>query len=100
MIRQGEIRDYSLRSGRGRVVVVSRDEVSNGAHPIVVPIQRGTDDIPPFLVALADQDPMAGTVNVAKLAFANPDALGEPIGLVTGDTWQRLREAVVGLFDD
>jgi mRNA-degrading endonuclease toxin of MazEF toxin-antitoxin module len=99
VIRQGEIRDYHLPSARGRVVVVSRDEVSNGTYPIVVSIQRGTDDVPPFLVALAEHDPMAGTVDVARLAFADPDQLSEPIGLVSGDTWSRLRDAIMSLFD-
>ncbi len=94
MIRQGEVYTY----GRGRIVVLSNEEV-NETYPIAAPLGRGTQDLPPFMVALADQDPIAGTVHVGRLAFCDPTLLEKPAGLLTGATMSRILESVHTLFE-
>jgi mRNA-degrading endonuclease toxin of MazEF toxin-antitoxin module len=97
VIRQGEVRDYGER---GRVVVVSCDVINDSGFPIVVPVVRGRDEAPPFRVALAEQDPIAGSVDVTLPLVVRPTSLGEPAGTLTGGTWRRVHTAVLDLFDD
>jgi mRNA-degrading endonuclease toxin of MazEF toxin-antitoxin module len=100
-VRQGEIRAWLDDTGRDtgmRVLVVSGDEVNEDIHPIVVPLRRGRDDYPPYLVSLAEQDPVAGTANVAQLGFELERQLGEVIGIVTGATMERIRQAIQELI--
>lgn len=97
--RQGEIRGYGPY---GKVVVLSTDEVSNGGFPVVAPVNRDGEDIPPYMVGLADQDPIRGAVDVARLSHVpEPDKyLGEAVGLLSGATMERVRNAVLDLFEE
>jgi mRNA interferase MazF len=76
-------------------------ETKGDAHnevrtPWAVPIRHGTLDAPPYLVALADPDPLGGSVDVDRLSRVAPT--GQPIGIVSGATMQRVREAIYTLF--
>ncbi len=95
----GEIRDYIRGGNRARVLIVSRDDVSNDAYPIVVPIVRQGADIPPYTIALTEQDPVSGYVEVALItALTDPDSLGPVVGTIGGATWQRVLQAVHDLI--
>jgi hypothetical protein len=62
------------------------------------PIRHGGANIPPYLIALADADPLGGGVDAYRLRRAEPD--GQPVGIITGGTMQRVREAVYTVFAD
>lgn len=99
-IRQGEIRPLQTPFGLDagiRMIVVSNDDVNESAQPIVVPIVRGRQDLPPYLIQLAEHDPHAGTVSVAQIGSVPAQYLREPIGLVSGSTMERIREAITEL---
>jgi mRNA interferase MazF len=103
-VNRGEI--WSI-GGRGdlryRVVVLS-----GGAHndrprsaPFCAPIvrQRGTTDLPPFAVPLAETDPLSGVVVVNRMRRLPATAASERVGMATGATMARLNEAVRDLFE-
>lgn len=90
-IRQGEI--HELSSGL-RVIVISSDRANQDGRPIAVPIIRGRHDLPPYLIEFADIDPHAGSIAVADMGWIPPDRLGKVVGIVTGATMERIREAV------
>lgn len=94
MIRQAEVRDYQ----KGRVVVLSNDVVNHEAYPIVARLHGRMEETLPYLIGTVEQDPIRGAVDVGLLGFANPDALGEPVGMLTGATMARVLDAVRALF--
>ncbi len=96
---QGEVRELRLGQHRYRVVVVSSDAY-NVAEPavLVAPLRRRAADVPPYLIAMADQDPVGGTVDVGLLAHVEQPALGEVVGILTGATMARVRDALHVLF--
>ncbi len=94
VIRQGEIRGYQS----GRVVVLSSDVTNEDAYPIVAPIFGRQEDLPPYLIGTAEEDPVKGAIDVARLVYANPDRLGESIGMLTGKSLGRVLDAVERLF--
>lgn len=99
MIRQGEIRDLiGLPPGRMRFLVVSADVVNAHRHPVVVPILRGRDDVPPYFIALGPSDGVVGMVHVNDLRAVHPEQLGESVSMIAGDTWMRVRAALRDLL--
>jgi hypothetical protein len=64
--------------------------------PWVVPIRHGTMDAPPYLVALVDADPLGGSADIDRLDRAPMG--GQPLGIATGATMQRVREAIYAVF--
>jgi len=97
VVRQGEVYDYEAGGQRYRVLVVSADAHNEVRTPWVVPVRRGSMDAPPYLVALVDADPVGGTADLDRLDRA--PVSGAPVGIVTGATMQRVREALRTLFD-
>jgi hypothetical protein len=95
-VRQGEVYDHTIGGARFRVLVASSDTHNATRVPWVAPIRHGRVDIPPYLVALVDADPLGGAVDLDRLRRATPT--GEPVGLLTGATTQRVREAIYALF--
>jgi mRNA-degrading endonuclease toxin of MazEF toxin-antitoxin module len=89
-IGQGEIREY----GSAKVVVLSNADTNEDGFPIVVLIERGRDDWPPYKIRLGEQDPVAGVADVARVGAVAPARLGPMVGLMSGATLQRLRDAV------
>jgi len=77
--------------------VVSGDAHNKTHTPWVVPIRHGSLDAPPYRIALVDADPLGGSVDIERLTRTWP--CGEPVGIVTGATMQRVREAIQALFD-
>jgi hypothetical protein len=58
----------------------------------MVPIRHSTVDAPPYLVAFADPDPLSGVLDVDRMTRVLPN--GDEIGILTGATMARLREAI------
>ena len=97
-MRQGEVRPYLRGSARLRVVVVSGDAFNVRSAPLIAPIYR-LPDLPPVLVGLHDSDPLGGAVDLRELGAIPADALGEPIGMITGHTMVRVRAAVADILE-
>ncbi|GGK91768.1 type II toxin-antitoxin system PemK/MazF family toxin [Mangrovihabitans endophyticus] len=88
---------------RYRVLVLSADTYNDrsNASPYCAPIvrQRGATELPPYAVALTEQDPITGVVVVNRMRRL-PAAVGaERIGMVTGASMARLAAAVRDLFE-
>lgn len=81
------------------MVIVSKDTINDTAYPVAVPIERGSDHVPGLVLPLAEQDPMAGVVNINMVAVVDPVQLGEPIGTITGSTLVLIVSAVQSLFE-
>jgi mRNA interferase MazF len=96
VVSQGEIYDYAVNNAHFRVLVVSSDAHNMIRTPWVAPIRHGRTDIPPYLVALVDADPVGGAVDLDRLRRGLPN--GDPVGLVTGATMSRVRAAVATVF--
>jgi mRNA interferase MazF len=97
VVSQGEVYDHVIDGSRYRILVVSSDAHNDtGKTPWVVPIRHGGIDAPPYLVALADTDPLGGTVDVDRLTRVDPN--GSPVGILTGATVERVRHAISTLF--
>lgn len=96
MVGQGEIYDHRVAERWYRVLVVSTDAHNDVRTPWVAPIRHGTLDAPPHLIALADVDPLGGSIDLGRLDMV--PVTGTPIGIVTGATMQRVREAIQTLF--
>jgi mRNA interferase MazF len=103
-VRRGEIWTVGDRSDlRYRVLVLSGDAYNERANaaPFCAPIVRlrGTADLPPFAVPLAEQDPMTGVVVVNRMRRLPSSAGAERIGMITGSSMARLTEAMRKLFE-
>lgn len=103
-MKRGEIWTIGSRTDlRYRVLVLSSDTHNErkNASPFCAPIvrQRGVTELPPFAVALTEQDPITGVVVVNRMRRL-PAAIGaERIGMVTGASMARLTEAMRDLFE-
>lgn len=103
-MRRGEIWTIGSRTDlRYRVLVLSGDMFNDrkNAAPFCAPIvrQRGATELPPFAVALSEQDPITGVVVVNRMRRL-PAAIGaERLGMVTGASMVRLTQAMRDLFE-
>lgn len=102
-MNRGEIWTVGERSDlRYRVVVLSGDAHNDRprAAPYCAPIvrQRGTS-LPPFVVPLAETDPLSGVVVVNRMRRISGNSGAERVGMVTGASMARLEEAMRDLFD-
>ena len=95
-MNQGEIYEHDVNGVRFRVLVVSSDGHNQARTPWIAPIRHGNTNIPPYLVALHDADPLGGAVDLDRLRRAAPN--GQSLGLVTGTTMNRVRAAVFTVF--
>lgn len=103
-MNRGEIWTIGDRADlRYRVVVLSGDAHNGrpGAAPYCAPIvrQRGTTDLPPFAVPLAEADPLSGVVVVNRMRRMAATAGAERLGMVTGASMSRLGDAMRDLFE-
>jgi hypothetical protein len=96
VVDQGEVYDLEVAAAHYRVIVVSSSVHNAVFVPWVVPIRRGHRDAWPYAVPLVDPDPLGGTADMNRLSRAQVG--GQPLGMVTGATMQRLREAIAALF--
>ena len=103
-MKRGEIWTIGNRTDlRYRVLVLSGDAFNDrsNASPYCAPIvrQRGAVELPPYAVALTEQDPITGVVVVNRMRRL-PALIGaELLGMVTGSSMVRLDAAVRDLFD-
>jgi mRNA interferase MazF len=103
-MKRGEIWTIGDRTDlRYRVLVLSGDTHNerNNASPYCAPIvrQRGSTELPPFAVALTEQDPITGVVVVNRMRRLPASVGAERIGMVTGASMARLTEAMRDLFE-
>ncbi|MDG4770764.1 MULTISPECIES: type II toxin-antitoxin system PemK/MazF family toxin [Micromonosporaceae] len=103
-MNRGEIWTVGERSDlRYRVVVLSGDTHNERprAAPYCAPIvrQRGATSLPPFVVPLAETDPLSGVVVVNRMRRISGRSGAERVGMVTGASMARLEEAMRDLFD-
>jgi mRNA interferase MazF len=103
-VKRGEIWTIGDRTDlRYRVLVLSGDSYNErtNASPYCAPIvrQRGSTELPPYAVALTEQDPITGVVVVNRMRRLPASVGAERIGMVTGSSMARLAEAMRGLFE-
>ena len=103
-VNRGEIWTIGSRTDlRLRVLVLSSDNYNErvNASPHCAPIvrQRGATELPPYAVALTEQDPITGVVVVNRMRRLPASVGAERIGMVTGASMARLAEAMRGLFE-
>ena len=103
-MKRGEIWTIGARDNlRYRVLVLSADSYNERSDPspFCAPIvrQRGAVELPPYAVALTEQDPVTGVVVVNRLRRLPASTGAERIGMVTGASMARLAEAMRGLFE-
>ncbi|GAA2633451.1 type II toxin-antitoxin system PemK/MazF family toxin [Paractinoplanes durhamensis] len=103
-MRRGEIWTIGNRTDlRYRVLVLSGDSYNErkNASPFCAPIvrQRGSTELPPYAVALSEQDPITGVVVVNRMRRLPAEIGAERIGMVTGASMVRLTEAIRELFE-
>ena len=103
-MRRGEIWTIGNRTDlRYRVLVLSGDSYNDrkNAAPFCAPIvrQRGATELPPYAVALTEQDPITGIVVVNRMRRLPASIGAERIGMVTGASMVRLAEAMRSLFE-
>jgi mRNA interferase MazF len=103
-MRRGEIWTIGNRTDlRYRVLVLSGDSYNErkNAAPFCAPIvrQRGATELPPYAVALTEQDPITGVVVVNRMRRLPAEIGAERIGMVTGSSMVRLTEAMRELFE-
>ena len=103
-MRRGEIWTIGSRTDlRYRVLVLSADHFNErkNAAPYCAPIvrQRGATELPPYAVALTEQDPITGVVVVNRMRRLPASTGAERIGMVTGASMARLADAVRNLFE-
>ncbi|BAL90035.1 hypothetical protein AMIS_48150 [Actinoplanes missouriensis 431] len=103
-MRRGEIWTIGDRSDlRYRVLVLSGDSYNerSSAAPFCAPIvrQRGVTELPPYAVALTEQDPITGVVVINRMRRLPASTGAERIGMVTGASMARLAEAMRSLFE-
>ncbi|GAA3960633.1 type II toxin-antitoxin system PemK/MazF family toxin [Actinoplanes sp. NPDC048791] len=103
-MKRGEIWTIGSRTDlRYRVLVLSSDNYNDRANPspFCAPIvrQRGATELPPYAVALTEQDPITGVVVVNRMRRLPASVGAERIGMVTGSSMARLAEAMRELFE-
>jgi mRNA interferase MazF len=103
-MRRGEIWTIGSRTDlRYRVLVLSGDSYNDrkNAAPFCAPIvrQRGATELPPYAVALTEQDPITGVVVVNRMRRLPASTGAERIGMVTGASMVRLADAMRELFE-
>ena len=103
-MKRGEIWTIGARDNlRYRVLVLSADNYNDRLNPspFCAPIvrQRGSVELPPYAVALTEQDPITGVVVVNRMRRLPASTGAERIGMVTGASMARLTEAVRTLFE-
>jgi mRNA interferase MazF len=103
-VKRGEIWTIGNRTDlRYRVLVLSSDSFNerSNASPYCAPIvrQRGAVELPPYAVALTEQDPITGVVVVNRMRRLPASTGAERIGMITGASMARLSEALRSLFE-
>ncbi|MFY1670709.1 type II toxin-antitoxin system PemK/MazF family toxin [Plantactinospora sp. WMMB334] len=91
------------QQARHRVVVLSGDAHNDrpSASPYCAPIvrQRGSTELPPFVVPLAETDPVTGVVVVNRLRRVPAAVAVERVGMATGASMARIGAALADLFE-
>jgi mRNA interferase MazF len=103
-MRRGEIWTIGSPTDlRYRVLVLSSDTYNerSNASPYCAPIVRlrGATELPPYAVALTEQDPITGIVVLNRMRRLPAETGAERIGMVTGASMSRLTEAMRSLFE-
>jgi mRNA interferase MazF len=92
-VRQGQVLEWRSPAGPLRVLVLSQDTYSASGWPVCAAIVRAGEGSP-YVVPLADPDPVGGRVVLGTIAAIPGAELGEPVGMVTGATWDRVQRGL------
>lgn len=104
-MKRGEIWTIGdpAQQAKHRVIVLSGDVHNDrpAASPYCAPIvrQRGSSELPPFAVPLAETDPMTGVVVVNRLRRIPTAVAVERVGMATGASMARIGAALTDLFE-
>jgi mRNA-degrading endonuclease toxin of MazEF toxin-antitoxin module len=80
---RGDVVDYTLGSRRIRVLVVSANAYASN-YPVIVLIHgRADGDVPGILLPLPSDLAGGGTIDLSRIRFADPAALGHRHGRIT-----------------
>lgn len=79
---RGEVVDYTIGSRRVRVLVVSANSYAQTFPVIVLVHGRADGDVPGVLVPLPDELAGGGTIDLSRIRFADPTAMGRRHGRV------------------
>ncbi|GAA3765178.1 hypothetical protein GCM10022225_59040 [Plantactinospora mayteni] len=104
-MNRGEIWTVGDRTqqARHRVIVLSgaghNDRPSTSPYCAPIVRQRGSSELPPFVVPLAETDPVTGVVVVNRLRRVPAAVAVERVGMATGASMARIGEALRDLFE-
>jgi mRNA interferase MazF len=102
-VRRGEIWDVAIGDdGRTiRVLVASGRTWNEAAAPQCVQLVRGhgVPELIPFLVVLAERDPVTGVLDMGWLSPIPREAFVEPIGMLTGATMAKVSDCLRMLYE-
>jgi mRNA-degrading endonuclease toxin of MazEF toxin-antitoxin module len=80
VVARGDVCDYVIGSRRVRVLVVS-DTTFSSRYPVVVLIHdRADGDVPGILIPLPADLAGGGTIDLSRIRYADPAALGHRHG--------------------
>ena len=82
-LSRGDIVDYALGSRRVRVLVVSANPYTEHYPVIVLVHDRADGDVPGILVPLPPDLAGGGTIDLSRIRFADPAALGHRHGRIS-----------------
>lgn len=98
-MRQGDVVEWRSPTGPLRVLVLSDDTYNVIGWPVCAVIVRA-GATSPYVVGLADPDPVGGRIILGTIAPVSGAELGESVGTVSGATWDRAQRglrAMLGL---
>jgi len=103
-VQRGEVWEYDHpdRPERVRVVVLSTDAYNEDerSRPLVAEIVRRIAGVSaPFLVPLADPDPVGGVVDLTSLRTVSRHGLVSVVGMLTGGTLARIADALIAFTE-
>ncbi|GAA3455925.1 hypothetical protein GCM10018962_77590 [Dactylosporangium matsuzakiense] len=90
---QGEVREWRSPAGPLRVLVLSPETYSATGWPVCAVIVRAGEGSP-YVVPLADPDPIGGRIVLGTIAAIPAAELGDSVGMVTGATWDRVQRGL------
>jgi mRNA-degrading endonuclease toxin of MazEF toxin-antitoxin module len=90
VVARGDVVDYTQGSRRIRVLVVS-DTTFSARYPVIVLIHdRADGDVPGILIPLPADLAGGGTIDLSRIRFADPAAIGHRHGRVSAALMARV----------
>jgi mRNA-degrading endonuclease toxin of MazEF toxin-antitoxin module len=90
VVERGDVVDYTHGSWRVRALVVS-DTTYSEHYPVIVLIHDRSDgNVPGILLPLPREIAGGGTIDLSRIRFADPTAIGQRHGRVDADTMAKV----------